>query len=121
MSTVNTQNSSTASLSGERAAWGRLWLMGLLAIIVAEIVNVILATGAVSLLSVPHTMQLQLPIYSSFTVIGSLGAVLVFALVNRLSSRPIQLYRIIATIVLVISFIPDFLLLSAPGASKPAV
>ena len=41
---------------------------------------------------------------------------MVFALINRLSLRPIQLYRIIATIVLLISFVPDFLLLSAPGA-----
>jgi MFS family permease len=116
MSTVKTQNSSATSLPIERATWGRLWLIGLLAILASEIVNVMLATLAVSLLSVPPSMQLQLPVYSVFTIVGVLGAVLVFALINRLSRRPIQLYRIIATIVLLISFVPDFLLLSAPGA-----
>ena len=112
---INTQNSSATSLPTERVAWGRLWLIGLFAILTSVIVNVMLATLAVSLLSVPPAMQLQLPVYSTFTVVGALGAVLVFALVNRLSRRPIQLYRIIATIVLLISFVPDLLLLSVPG------
>lgn len=117
ISMVNTQNSSTTSLPVEHAAWGRLWLIGLFAILASDLVNVILATLAVSLLSVPPAPQLQLPAYSTFTAVGALGAVLVFALVNRLSRRPIQLYRIIATIVLFISFVPDLLLLSAPGTS----
>jgi alcohol dehydrogenase len=51
-------------------------------------------------------------------VLSSLGAVLVFALVNRLSRRPIQHYRIIATIVLLISFVPDLLLLSVSGTNR---
>jgi hypothetical protein len=65
--------------------------------------------------------QLQAPVYIPFTVFGALGAVLVFALIGRLSRRPVRLYRIIASVVLVVSFVPDFLLLSAPHASGIAV
>ena len=98
-------------------AWGRLWLMGLLAIVVSEVVNVLIVTIALAFLPPEaHTMQLQMPNYSFLTVVGALGALLVCALINKLSRQPIRLFRIIATIVLVISFIPDFLLLQSSNA-----
>jgi hypothetical protein len=65
-------------------------------------------------------MQLREPmVYIVFTVIGALGAVLVFALVARFSRRPIRLYRIIATVMLVLSPIPDLLLFSFLGGAVP--
>jgi MFS family permease len=121
MSTLNTQNLSVTSQPTERVAWKRLWLIGLFTILASTIVNIIIATLAISLLSVPSTSDLQLPVYSIATVVGALGAVLVFALINRLSRRPFQLYRIIATIVLLFTFIPDIQLLYTPGYSPSAV
>lgn len=120
--TTNTQNVSSVPLLRERPVWRRLWLLGLLAIIGSVVVNVLIHTLAVSVLPIsPHFFQLQGPIYIVFTIIGTIGAVLVFALVSRLSRRPIRLFRIIATIVLVLSLIPDLGLLSSPGASWYAV
>ena len=117
--TANTQN---VPQLRERPVWGRLWLMGLLAIVGSVIVNVIIHTLAVSVLPISsHFFQLQLPLDIVFTIIGTTGAVLVFALVSRLSSRPIRLYRIIATVVLVLSLIPDLALRSSPNASWYAV
>ena len=120
--TANTQNVSSVPQLRERPDWGRLWLMGLLAIVGSVIVNVIIRTLAVSVLPISsHFFQLQVPLDIVFTIIGTIGAVLVFALVSRLSRRPIRLYRIIATVVLVLSLIPDLGLLSSPGASWYAV
>jgi hypothetical protein len=48
----------------------------------------------------------------------------VFTIVGRLSRRPIWLFRVIALIVLVLSFIPDIALLATgamPGTSPAAV
>jgi hypothetical protein len=116
---TQTQDSSAGSLTIERIAWGRLWLVGLFAIIAAVVVNAVIATAAVSFLPIPaSSMQIRVPmVYSVFTVIGSLGAVLVFALVARFSRRPIRLYRIIATVALVLSFIPDLALSSFLGGA----
>lgn len=58
-----------------------------------------------------------------FTIIGGLGAVIVFALLGRFARRPITLFQRIAIGVLVVSLIPDLLLLNGgmPGASVGAV
>ena len=123
MSTANTQtqNSSTGSLIVERIAWGRLWLVGLFAITASVIVNAVIAIAAVSFLPIPaSSTQIRVPIvYSVFTVIGALGAVLVFALVARFSRRPIRLYRIITTVVLLLTFIPDLALFSFLHGTVP--
>jgi hypothetical protein len=58
-------------------------------------------------------------VYSVFTVIGALGAVLAFALVARFSRRPLRLYRILATVVLVLSFLVDLMLFSFLGGAVP--
>jgi hypothetical protein len=120
MSAAETQSSS--SLSGERIAWGRLWLMGLFAIVAAVVVNVLVDVLALSLLPIPAMfMALRSPIYIIYTVIGAVGAVLVFALIARFSRRPIRLFHIVALIVLVISFGPDLWLLTMPFASGVGV
>lgn len=58
-----------------------------------------------------------------FTVVSGLAAVSVYALVRRMSKRPEALFRRIALVVLVFSFLPDLWLLSEgaqaafPGAT----
>jgi hypothetical protein len=62
-----------------------------------------------------------------FTVIAALAAVCVHALVRRTSKRPDALFRRIALVVLVFSFLPDLWLLTEgareafPGASATGV
>ena len=52
-----------------------------------------------------------------FTVVGVLGAVIVFALVARFARRPVRLFRRIALVVLLLSLVPDLsLLTSSPYA-----
>jgi uncharacterized protein DUF6069 len=103
----------------------RLLWVGLLAIMGAAVANVLVGMVAVALLGVsPGFLPLQVGPVVSFTVVGVLGAVAVFALVARFSRRPVRLFRRIAFAVLVISLVPDLLLLSAspfPGTTVVAV
>ena len=62
-----------------------------------------------------------------FTAVGAVGAVVVYKLVSAFSSSPDSVFRGIAVVVLLLSFVPDAWLLSAggreavPGATAPAV
>jgi hypothetical protein len=103
-----------------RVALGRLLWVGPLAIIASAIANALLQQIAAALLR-PDPAFLPLsfgpPIF--FTVVGVLGAVIVFALVARFARDPIPLFRRIALVVLIVSFVPDVLMLFAntPGAT----
>lgn len=113
---------STAKASPERISGRRLWWVGPLTIAAAVIAVLIVRSLAVALLA-PASEFMPLwwgpPIV--FTVVGVLGAVLVFAAVGRWARRPIWLFQIIAAVVLVISFIPDIMLLLANPAPYPGI
>lgn len=102
----------SAIQSATRPALRRLVWVGPLAIVAATAGNVILQQLAVAALQPdPAFMPLTLmpPIF--LTVIGVLGAVLVYALVGRFARNPIPLFRRIALVTLVVSFIPDIMML----------
>jgi hypothetical protein len=108
----------------ERVSLRRLLWVGPLTIVVATIANSLLRFLAVSLFDIsPDFIQLQIGPPIIFSVVGVLGAVIVFALIARFSRRPIRLFRIVALIVLLISFLPDIGLLAtgAPGATPLSV
>jgi uncharacterized protein DUF6069 len=59
-----------------------------------------------------------------FTVVGMTGAVVVFGLIARFARRPVGTFRRVALAVLLISLVPDVLLLfsgSMPGTTTAAV
>ncbi len=104
------------SASNEKVATiSRLWWVGLLVIVVATIVNIVLAMAARTIFpSQAAFSPLGAGPIGFFTVIGSLGAVIVFGLLGRFSQRPIRLFRIVAVVVLVLTLIPDILMLLHP-------
>jgi Family of unknown function (DUF6069) len=91
----------------ERINWSRFWLVGPLVIVTAVVVNLLVSRAVVALF--PTVMMASGSIVL-FTVIGTLGAVLVFALVGRRAAHPITLYYKIAGVALLLSFVPDILL-----------
>ncbi len=91
----------------------RLWWVGLLVIVSTVVVN-FLIYNAVLVLFPTTRVELNPTIF--YTGLGSLGAVLVFALVEWLAPHPINLYRMIAGGVLLLSFVPDIVLFTT-GAS----
>jgi hypothetical protein len=109
----------------ERVSGRRLLWVGPLTIIAAVVANQIVHLLALSLFNIsPEFPPLQAGTPIAFTIMGVLGAVIVFAIIGRLSRRPIRLFRMIALIVLVLSFIPDIALLvtgAIPGTSLVAV
>ncbi len=103
--------------------WRRIWLVGVLVIVASAITNFAVDRVLVTVLpSLSEFDDLQVAKIEPFTIVGAIAAVLVFALVYRFSSRPNLLYRVIATVVLALSVLPDLGLLSAvPGASVTAI
>jgi hypothetical protein len=96
----------------ERVALNRLVWVGPLTIVAAIVANVLIRQIATAVLQPdPMFMPLSFPVPIVFTFIGVLGAVIVYALVARFSRRPIRLFRRIALITLLVSFIPDILML----------
>jgi hypothetical protein len=98
----------------KRISFRRLLWVGPLAVLASVIANVLVSITTVALVGIsPEFEPLYLRPVIGFTVVGVLGAVLVFALVARFSRRPVRLFRRIALVVLLLSFMPDLSLLNA--------
>jgi hypothetical protein len=91
----------------ERIDWSRLWWVGLGVLVASVMVNLLVRSAVLALFP---TQILTSDHIILLTVIGVLGAILVFALVARRAARPITLYRRIAGVTLLLSFAPDLLL-----------
>ena len=113
----------TAVSSGQsnHVAFNRLLWVGPLTILAAMIANTIVWQIAVAILQPdPAFTPLTSPASIVFTFFGVLGAVVAFAVIGRISKNPITLFRRVALIALVLSFIPDLMMLwsgSFPGTT----
>ena len=109
---------------GERVVWRRLLWVAPLAMVAASVANLIVLWTAVALFpSVSQFPMLGTPQVIASTVVYLLLAAVAFAVVGKLSSRPVYHYRIVAVVALLLSFGAP---LSAgagfmPGASADAV
>jgi hypothetical protein len=114
-----------ASKPAERVDLRRLLWVGPLIIVSAVIANSLIRLAAVALLQPDPAFQPLTPGPPAFlTFVGVLGAVVVFGLLAWLTRRPITLFRRIAVIVLLLSFVPDVLMLITgfnPGTTVPNV
>jgi hypothetical protein len=109
----------------EHVALSRLIWVGPLAIVAAIAANALLRQIAVAALRPDERfMPLTPAMPIVFTLIGGLGAVIVFALVGRFARRPITLFRRIALVTLLVSLVPDILMLATgfnPGTTAANV
>ena len=93
----------------------KLWWVGPLTVLSAIVGVLIVRAIAVAILPLPHgpgLTILMLPIM--LTVILCTSGVVVFALVGRFAKNPVRTYIIIASVFLLISFLPDIGVASAP-------
>ena len=109
-----------STLLREHVALRKLIWVGPLTIVSTLIVNLIIRTIAVSSFGVSETFQyVQAPYIIGSTIVYVLLALLAFVLVNRFAQRPIQFYRLLACVVLCISFLSPVMalvgLFPAPG------
>ena len=91
----------------------RLSLVGGLAIVVSTVINLIIRFIALTWVKVsPEFVPISLGPVIFWSVMGGIGATLVFYLVTRLASQPLPVYVIIAFTVYICTFIPDALLIA---------
>jgi hypothetical protein len=102
-------------------AWGRLPLAGLVATVGAAGANAVVYFIAAALGAFPQSvivpnaggpLTLALVIISS--LIGAVAAIIVFAAIGWFARRPIRLFRIVAAITLILSFVSPFSIPDAP-------
>lgn len=103
----------------ERVRYARLWWVGLAAIVLSVLANLLTRAIALPFLTVPpEFLPLSTPAPTIImTVSGVLLAVLVFALVGRFSRRPARTYTIVAAIALVLSLIPNGFMMVDPSTA----
>lgn len=96
----------------------RLRWVGPLTVGLAVVVNLVVRELLMALLPLPSEFP-PLPPWAIalFTAIGVPGAVGVFARIARLSPRPLRTFRIVATVALLLSAIPNLALLGADPRS----
>ena len=115
----------SGGVSEGKVPW--VWLLGVgaLTVAVAVTVNVVIRTIAVSVLGIGAGFTaLDLGPTVAFTVVGVTGAVAVFGLILRFARRPVRLFGRVALVVLMISLVPDVLLLFSspiPGTTTAGV
>ncbi len=116
---------SGGGVAGSGVSLGRLARVGAITVALAVVVNVLIRTVAVSVLGIGEGFEpLGVGPTVFFTVVGVAGAVVVFGLILRFARRPIRLFRRAALAVLLVSLVPDVLMLfsgSMPGATVAGV
>ena len=83
-----------------------------------------LAFGALALGATPGFAPLNPPVYLAFAVLGLLAGVAGWIVVTRRVRRPLRLLRVLVPALVVLSWIPDVILLATgfiPGASPLGV
>jgi Family of unknown function (DUF6069) len=97
----------------ERISYPRLPGVALLAALAAAVANTLVYFAASALGTVSQGVLLPSPmgispltvgLVATTSVIGTVGAAIVFAILGLLARRPARLFRIVATVMLVLSF-----------------
>lgn len=108
---------------GEGIAWRRLPLAVLLATVAAAVANTIIYFTVSSLGFIPRSVVIStaggespmtVSMVLSSSVIGAIGAAVVFAIIGLFARRPVRLFRIVAVVVLVLSFAAPLTISGAP-------
>ncbi len=117
------ETAKSSHIQGERVAFGRVLWAGPLAAVAAAVANAVVYFVASALGAMPQDVvvegsepvTLEPVIFAS--VIGAVGAVVVFAIVALLvRQRQIRAFNVVATVALVLSFYTPFTIPGAPAA-----
>ena len=121
----NAQNAATVPGDEGRVAWGRLVPAGLLAAVAAAVANALVYLAASGFGFVPQgflismtsgEMPLTVGLVAITSVVGAVGAAIVFAVIGLFARRPVRSFRIVAAVTLVLSFAMPLTIPDAPVA-----
>src|ERR1700682_6513692 len=88
--------------------WRRLLVVGAGLVLMATVANVLIAMALRNGLGVPAAFQpLATPGVASLTIIGMIGATLVFAWIARTQPDPRRTFVLVVTAGLIVSWLPD--------------
>ncbi len=106
----------------ERTAWGRLMPAGLLAALVAAAANAVVYLVAAGAGAMPQDVvvngqgPITLPVVATTSAFGAVAGTAVYALVGRFARQPVRVFRIVAAVALLLSFVGPFTISGAPVA-----
>lgn len=107
------------------SAGRRLLVVGAGLVLMATVANVLIAIALRNVLGVPAAFQaLSTPAVASGTIVGMIGATLVFAWVARAQPDPRRTFVLIATAGLIVSWLPDLVIWAAavfPGTTTTGI
>lgn len=124
---ATTATAITTEAHTERVDYGRLVPLALAAAALAAVLNALVFVVASALGALPQSVLIPSPVGAEplaigqvigFSVFGVLAGALVLAALGRFVRRPFTVFRIVALVVLVVSFASPF---SVPGAPVPWV
>lgn len=105
------------SSPSDRVASGGLWRAALWSIAASSIAAMAAISLMVRMFSLPADFPpFQLVPVVPFIAVGVAGAAVALAVINRVSRRPFQLFYMVAAVALLISLIPNTLLVSQADA-----
>ena len=103
----------------------RLFVVGGSLVLLATAANLFIATALRGWLAVPASFEpLGIPSVASATIVGMLGAILVFGWTARVQADPGRRFASIAAAVLVVSWLPDLFIWATrvfPGTTTAGV
>ena len=109
----------SAPATVQKVQYNRLWWVGLLAIALALVANLLVRAIALQFITVaPEFAPISEPSATIFfTAVGVLLATVAFAIVGRFARQPARTYTIVAIIALIISLIPNVMMTLNPSAA----
>ncbi len=115
----------TKPASNDRIAYGKLPWVALLAALAAAVANALVYFAASGLGFIPQSILVPTPSgehpltvapVAVSSLVGAIAAAIVFAIIGLFARRPVRLFRIVATVVLVLSFATPLTIPGAPAA-----
>ena len=111
--------------SKDRVAYGKLPWVALLAALAAAVANALVYFAASGLGFIPQSILVPTPSgeypltvapVAVSSLVGAIGAAIIFAIIGLFARRPVRLFRIVAIVALVLSFAMPLTIPGAPVA-----
>ncbi|MDG5775586.1 DUF6069 family protein [Haloarculaceae archaeon H-GB2-1] len=95
---------------------------GVVALVLAVVANLVVTAVGRTAAIAPEFPPLSYRPVALFTALGVVGAVVVYALLRRVTARPDRNFAVVAAVVLVVSLVPDVTFApTLPGATTAGI
>ncbi len=114
-----------SNVKAQQIDLSKIWMAALAAMVGAVVGNIIVGTVVKLIFNIPpEFLPLGTVRYVIFTIVGMIGAIVVYVALVKTSQQPIRIFTMVSVVFLIISYVPDILMLVTefmPGATIPGV